>query len=128
MAQPQHCVAIPAPGRPVAAFGGGNCSGPVDVSTTLTAHGQRHDFETETFVAVSHPRSDQGCVTVRRLLPVEYQRLQGFPDDFLDGVPYRGKPLADRPRYRMLGNAMTVPVIGWIGQRIRAVNIEGQAA
>ena len=61
-------------------------------------------------------------------MPVECQRLQGFPDDFLDGVPYRGKPLADGPRYRMLGNAMTVPVIGWIGKRVRAVETERQAA
>ena len=36
-------------------------------------------------------------------------------------VPYRGKPMADGPRYKMLGNSMAVPVIRWIGERIAAV-------
>jgi DNA (cytosine-5)-methyltransferase 1 len=36
-------------------------------------------------------------------------------------ISYRGKPAADGPRYRAIGNSMTVPVIQWILQRIRAV-------
>lgn len=55
--------------------------------------------------------------TVRRLTPREYERLQGFPDDFTL-VPYRGKHAADAPRYSALGNAMAVPVMAWIGRRI----------
>jgi len=54
---------------------------------------------------------------VRRLTPRECLRLQGFPDDHLD-VLWRGKPLADGPRYRMIGNSMAVPVMSWIGRRI----------
>jgi DNA (cytosine-5)-methyltransferase 1 len=54
---------------------------------------------------------------MRRLTPRECERLQGFPDDFTL-VRYRGKPAADGPRYRALGNAMAVPVIRWILQRI----------
>jgi DNA (cytosine-5)-methyltransferase 1 len=59
------------------------------------------------------------AVSVRRLTPRECERLQGFPDDFTL-VTYRGKPAADGARYRVLGNAMAVPVIGWILGRIRS--------
>jgi len=58
---------------------------------------------------------------VRRLTPRECERLQGFPDDFTL-VPHRGKPMADGPRYKMLGNSMAVPVVRWIGERIAAVD------
>jgi len=54
---------------------------------------------------------------VRRLTPRECERLQGFPDDYTL-VPYRGKPAADGPRYKALGNSMAVPVVRWIGSRI----------
>ena len=56
--------------------------------------------------------------TVRRLMPVECERLQGFPDGWTD-IPWRGKDHApDGPRYKALGNSMAVPVIRWIGGRI----------
>tara|TARA_R100000808_G_scaffold1636_1_gene7248 strand:- start:1775 stop:2965 length:1191 start_codon:yes stop_codon:yes gene_type:complete len=54
---------------------------------------------------------------VRRLTPRECERLQGFPDDYTL-IPYRGKPAADAPRYKALGNSMAVPVMRWIGERI----------
>lgn len=58
-------------------------------------------------------------LTVRRLTPRECERLQGFPDDFTL-IPYRhGKPAADGPRYKALGNSMAVPVIGWVLDRIQ---------
>jgi DNA (cytosine-5)-methyltransferase 1 len=64
------------------------------------------------------------CVTtgmaVRRLTPRECERLQGFPDDYTL-IPYRGKPAADGPRYKALGNSMAVPVMRWIGERIQMV-------
>jgi DNA (cytosine-5)-methyltransferase 1 len=56
-------------------------------------------------------------MAVRRLTPRECERLQGFPDD-ATAVTYRGKPAADGPRYRALGNSMAVPVLAWIGRRI----------
>jgi DNA (cytosine-5)-methyltransferase 1 len=56
-------------------------------------------------------------MSVRRLTPVECERLQGFPDGWTD-VPYRGKPAADGNRYRAIGNSMAVPVVRWIGERI----------
>jgi site-specific DNA-cytosine methylase len=57
---------------------------------------------------------------VRRLTPRECERLMGFPDDYTL-VPYRGKPAADGPRYKALGNSMAVPVMRWIGERIAKV-------
>jgi DNA (cytosine-5)-methyltransferase 1 len=57
---------------------------------------------------------------VRRLTPIECERLQGFPDNYTN-VPHRGKPAADGPRYKSLGNSMAVPVMRWIGERIEMV-------
>jgi DNA (cytosine-5)-methyltransferase 1 len=58
---------------------------------------------------------------VRRLTPRECERLQGFPDDYTL-IPYRGRPAADGPRYKALGNSMAVPVMAWIGRRIQIVD------
>ena len=60
-------------------------------------------------------------LAVRRLTPTECERLQGFPDGWT-GVPYRGKPAADGPRYKALGNSMAVNCMRWIGTRIQMVN------
>lgn len=57
---------------------------------------------------------------VRRLTPREAERLQGFPDDWTL-IQYRGKPAADGPRYKAIGNSMAVPVLRWIGRRLEAV-------
>jgi len=60
---------------------------------------------------------------VRRLTPEEAEALQGFPRNWTR-IPYRNKPAEncpDGPRYKALGNAMAVPVIRFIGQRISAV-------
>jgi DNA (cytosine-5)-methyltransferase 1 len=76
----------------------------------LTSNGDAH----------SGFRDDHGLIVgdgVRRLTPRECERLQGFPDDWTL-VPYRGKPAADGPRYKALGNSMAVPVMRWIGRRI----------
>lgn len=52
----------------------------------------------------------------------------GFPDGWT-AVPYRGKPAADGPRYKALGNSMAVNVMRWIGMRIEMVsNIQEAAA
>lgn len=62
--------------------------------------------------------------TVRRLLPVETERLMGFPDDHTR-IPWRGKPAEKCPdslRYKACGNSMCVNVMRWIGMRIE--NIE----
>lgn len=54
---------------------------------------------------------------VRRLTPRECERLQGFPDDWTR-YGADGQELSDSARYRMLGNAVSVPVVAWIARRI----------
>lgn len=57
---------------------------------------------------------------VRRLTPLECERLQGMPDGWTK-VSYRGRPAdecPDGPRYKAIGNSMAVPVMRWIGRRI----------
>lgn len=125
-------------GHLIAAFGGGNTTSQIDVATTCTAHGNRQDFDTETFGVCyeyyshdyNHQRvlSEKGIspaltcsenhkyligMQVRRLMPVECERLQGFPDGHTD-IP----GAKDGPRYKALGNSMAVPVMRWIGKRI----------
>lgn len=56
-------------------------------------------------------------MAVRRLLPVECERLQGFPDNFT----MIDEKTSDSPRYRALGNSMAVPVMRWLGERIQMV-------
>ena len=61
--------------------------------------------------------------TVRRLLPIEAERLMGFPDNHTR-IPWKGKPeeeCPDAPRYKACGNSMAVNVMGWIGRRIQMV-------
>ena len=67
-----------------------------------------------------HTMGIHAGMAVRRLTPRECERLQGFPDDYTL-TPYRGKPAADGPRYKALGNSMAVPVMHWIGKRIQQV-------
>lgn len=54
---------------------------------------------------------------VRRLTPIECERLMGLPDEYTL-VPHKGKPMADGPRYKMIGNSIAVPCLRWIGERI----------
>ena len=59
---------------------------------------------------------------VRRLTPIECERLQGFPDGYTN-VPWRKKDLSpDSLRYKALGNSMAVPVMQWIGDGIDLVD------
>lgn len=63
---------------------------------------------------------------VRRLTPIECERLQGFFDNFTK-IPYRQKSTddcPDSPRYKALGNSMAVPVMHWIGRRIKDYLLE----
>ena len=60
------------------------------------------------------------AMAVRRLTPVECERLQGFPEGYTDIKP-KGKATPDGPRYKALGNSMAVPVMAWIGKRIAQV-------
>jgi len=81
------------------------------VSVCLTARGAGSLDDRETYVV------DGG--RIRRLTPIEYERLQGFPDDYTN-IPWRGKPTSpDGPRYKALGNSWAVPKFRWLGERIQ---------
>lgn len=61
---------------------------------------------------------------VRRLTPLECERLQGFPDNHTR-IMWKGKPAEecpDGPRYKAIGNSMAVPVMSWLGERIEEVD------
>ena len=63
-------------------------------------------------------------VCVRRLTPLECERLQGFPDNYTQ-IPWNGKEAKDCPdglRYKALGNTMAVNVMTWLGMRIKMVD------
>ena len=88
---------------------GGNATKPMhEMSPNLTSadkHGVSRDMK------------------VRRLTPIECERLQGFPDNYTQ-IPWRNKTLEncpDGPRYKAMGNSMAVPVMRWIGERIQMV-------
>ena len=61
---------------------------------------------------------------MRRLTPLECERLQGFPDNYTQ-IEWRGKPAEQCPdslRYKAIGNSMAVPVMRWTGERIKKIN------
>lgn len=65
----------------------------------------------------------QAGSAVRRLTPVECEKLQGFPPNWTL-IPWRGKPASecpDGPRYKAIGNSKAVPVVRWIGAQIKNV-------
>ncbi|MGK2965526.1 MAG: DNA cytosine methyltransferase [Tepidiformaceae bacterium] len=115
-------------------FRGDDGSNAYVLANPLGAHHGRHDLDHDTYVPeIVGTLSDgahhggglngQDAYTgrviatggVRRLTPLECSRLQGFPDDWLDGLG-----LADSHKYRQLGNAVAVPVVEWIARRIVA--------
>ncbi len=74
-----------------------------------------------------HSIGVQQATAVRRLMPVECERLMGFPDGYT-AITYRGKPAADGPRYKALGNSWAVNVARWVGMRIQMVDaIKGRS-
>ena len=68
---------------------------------------------THTLKAANQPMGVPSVMTstVRRLTPTECERLQGFPDGWTDGQ-------ADSHRYKQMGNAVAVPVVQWIINRL----------
>jgi DNA (cytosine-5)-methyltransferase 1 len=89
-------------------------SGPLDVAPTVAAK----------FGTGGGNVPLVGAMAVRRLTPIECERLQGFPDNW-SRISWKGRPedqCPDGPRYKACGNSMAVPVMSWIGSRIAAVN------
>jgi site-specific DNA-cytosine methylase len=90
--------------------GGGNV--PM-VFPTLTAANNPSRSPQSTEVTAQVEIMNQATGVVRRLTPVECERLQGFPDNWTDGQ-------ADSNRYKQMGNAVAVPVVSWIIERMVA--------
>uniref|UniRef100_UPI003F6CF289 DNA cytosine methyltransferase n=1 Tax=Alcaligenes nematophilus TaxID=2994643 RepID=UPI003F6CF289 len=88
---------------------GGGADKPHVLAPAFEAH-LHYDWNDPALGGWSHWR-------VRRLMPVECERLQGMPDDYTL-VQYRSKPAADAPRYKAIGNSMAVPCVAWLGQRL----------
>jgi DNA (cytosine-5)-methyltransferase 1 len=62
-----------------------------------------------------------GTMAVRRLTPLECERLMDWPDNWTL-VPYRKGMMADGPRYKMCGNGMVSACMRWIGARMEMVD------
>jgi DNA (cytosine-5)-methyltransferase 1 len=76
--------------------------------------------ETAYSLRAERTQSVANAAAVRRLTPLECERLQGFPDHWT--ATSNGRPQSDSARYRQLGNAVAVPVVEWIARRIAAVH------
>jgi len=84
------------------------------------AQGMPVDTIAPTLDKSKHPATAT-ATAVRRLMPVECERLQGFPDGYT-AVLHRSKPAADAPRYKAIGNSWAIPPVRWIGMRIAMVD------
>ncbi|TBL37699.1 DNA cytosine methyltransferase [Hafnia alvei] len=83
-------------------------------------NGTGYSIETGYTLTKSDQRGVMHDMKVRRLTPIECERLQGFPDNHTL-IPWKNKPIEDcpdGPRYKAIGNSMAVPVMRWIGERI----------
>jgi DNA (cytosine-5)-methyltransferase 1 len=78
---------------------------PADIANTVTSGNFPYQG-----TRIAYPN-----MAVRRLTPLECARLQGYPDDWLDGLG-----LSDSTKYRQLGNSIAVPVVAWIAARLVA--------
>jgi site-specific DNA-cytosine methylase len=91
---------------------------PIAFTTEQTPKFNENQALTLTKSEAKHNQSVLTEMAVRRLTPVECERLQGFPDGYTN-IPWRKKDESpDGPRYKSLGNSMAVPVMAWIGKRI----------
>lgn len=108
---------------------------PLDLRNA-TRDPEKHDAQNRQGVGVGEDGAPMNTVTaasvpgvgwqatVRKLLPIECERLMGFPDNWTR-ISWKGKPeeeCPDAPRYKACGNSMCVNVMAWIGERIEAVN------
>lgn len=92
-----------------------------DVSNTIIA-GLSSGVGTTQDAACVFAKEAHSRLMVRRLTPVETERLMGFPDNWTR-IPWRGKPAEkcpDAPRYKACGNSFCVNCVEWIGMRIQA--------
>ena len=89
-------------------------------STSQNTNGSGYKEEQSFTLNVTDVHGVSNNMAVRRLTPVECERLQGFPDNYTN-IP----KAADGNRYKALGNSMAVPVMRWIGERINQYEQRG---
>lgn len=97
-----------------------SCFATGGVVGTLTARDAEKQFASNQAVD-SGMRVTLPQAGVRRITPVECERLQGFPDNWTR-IPCRGKDeekCPDAPRYKAIGNSWAVPCVRWIGERLK---------
>lgn len=121
MANHPHMVAAGSGSEPIA-MGGLNAHTAIcrNVCPTLKCGGDGAMVASETADKIM----EANPMLVRRLTPLECERLQGFPDGHTL-IGWKGKPAEecpDGPRYKAIGNSMAVPVMKWIGTRIALVD------
>ena len=114
-----HATQIPVFGSVAPTLGASSQIGDADLGvahTLTTMHGATEDGTGRGTPRVACPGPEW---IVRRLTPRECERLQGFPDDW---TKWRadGSEIPDGPRYRMLGNAVSVTMAYWLGRRVYA--------
>lgn len=109
-----------------------------DVSKSLATHTTRNDPTAQTFImdaarpagavhdgqspalkadTYAVPIASNDAIGVRRLTPLECERLMGWPDGWTS-MSDTGEPIADTHRYHMTGNGVVAPVAEWIMRRI----------
>jgi DNA (cytosine-5)-methyltransferase 1 len=115
---------------PVLALGEKLCSAPTATKTEIVRVAELttpsvtvlDQLRTNGMSTASERTAQCGRVVLRRVMPIEAERLMGFPDGYTN-IPWRNKPESpDGPRYKALGNSMAVPVMRWIGERVNEVN------
>jgi len=98
-----------------------------DCTTTLVCHGTQDLCVGDNAFALGRNNGQENVVFdpfVRKLTPIECERLQGFPDNYTQ-IPWRGKLKENCPnghRYKAVGNSMAVPVMKWLGKRIKTID------
>ena len=97
----------------------------IDRGAMHAGYESKHSFdiserETANTLIAAGPHAVYHKTEVRRLTPEECELLQGFPKGYTDIKP-KGKNTPDAPRYKAMGNSMAVPVMKWIGERIKKV-------
>ena len=109
------------------ACGGTNTSGPKIMSRSFNVNARPDEMKLEDEKSGTLTNSQNSGLlqgmAVRRLTPVECERLQGFPDNYTN-IPWKGKDAPDSARYKAMGNSMAVPVMRWVGQRIQEIENE----
>jgi DNA (cytosine-5)-methyltransferase 1 len=91
---------------------------PIALAPTLTASNDPSRSPQSTEITNQVAAIHAASMAVRRLTPIECERLQGFPDGYTNISWRKAIDSPDGPRYKALGNSMAVPVMNWIGKRI----------